>query len=283
MNEVRELRAGERSETGDFGNNVSKSPKEKTDKNQHNKYDFVLNNYTEEEVRALRAVIPEICIKGGWGHEVGESGTPHLQGGLWLKKRVRFRTLQTTYPEAFGRASFRLIRNEEALIKYIQKDGDTWLYGFPKPIKTIENLYDWQQEIVNIYNTEPDDRKVYWFWESVGGVGKSQFVKYMVVKYKCLFCDGGKKQDLINLVFNNNMDECKAVIWDIPRSTKGRISYATLESIKNGLVCNTKYETGVKVFNSPHIFVFANFPPDDEEQLSADRWVIKELPAKPAV
>ena len=99
----------------------------------------------------------------------------------------------------------------------------------------------------------------------------------MYVKHKILFCDGGKKPDLINLAFNNDMNECKCVIWDIPRSAKGSISYSTLEAFKNGLICNTKYETGVKAFNPPHIFVFANFPPDDEAKLSPDRWNITHL------
>lgn len=81
----------------------------------------------------------------------------------------------------------------------------------------------------------------------------------------------------MNLVFNQDMDECSCVMFDIPRANRGAISYASLESIKNGMVCNTKYETGVKVFNSPHIVIFANFPPEDEDLLSADRWVISEL------
>ncbi len=73
------------------------------------------------------------------------------------------------------------------------------------------------------------------------------------------------------------MNNCRGIIWDIPRSSKGNVSYATLEAVKNGLICNTKYETGVKVFNPPHVIVFANFPPDDESQLSADRWHIISL------
>jgi len=51
------------------------------------------------------------------------------------------------------------------------------------------------------------------------------------------------------------------------------------------MITNTKFETGLKVFNPPHIVVLANFPPR-EEKLSADRWKIykiknKDLLAKP--
>jgi hypothetical protein len=81
----------------------------------------------------------------------------------------------------------------------------------------------------------------------------------------------------MNLVFNQDMDACRGVFFDIPRSNRGNISYASLECIKNGMVCNTKYETGVKVFNSPHIFIFANFEPEEPDKLSADRWIITEL------
>ena len=98
------------------------------------------------------------------------------------------------------------------------------------------------------------------------------------MKHDALFCDGGKKADIINLVFNNDMDTCNTIIWDIPRVNRNAVSYAAIEAIKNGLVCNTKYETGVKVFNPPHIIIFANFPPDlDEDNLSKDRWMITEL------
>jgi len=239
-------------------------------------YDFVLNNYTEDEVCQLIAILPTICKKALFGYEIGEGGTPHLQGYINLIKKDRMTGLLNKY-SCFKRCTFREARNVEALIKYCQKDGKVWSYGFPKPIKVIQELYTWQKDIEDLFHTEPNDRSIYWFWESIGNIGKSAFVKYMIVKYKCLFCDGGKKADLINLIFNCNMDDCKCIIWDLPRTAKGHISYSTLESAKNGLICNTKFETGVKVFNSPHIFVFANFPPDKPEELSADRWIIKEL------
>jgi len=256
------------------GNNVTSSVKGI----QQYKYDFVINNYTADEVSQLKRILPTIAKKAICAFEVGESGTPHIQAYISLIKKERITGLQNKYPGCFSRASFRKVRNENALIDYCQKDGEVFIkIGFPAEVKIITVLKPWQQSVENKYLEDPDDRKIFWFWESRGGIGKSSFVKYMVVKYKCLFCDGGKKGDLINLVFNNNMDTCKCVIWDLPRSTKGNISYATLESVKNGLICNTKYETGTKAFNPPHIFVFANFPPDEPDQLSLDRWMIFNL------
>lgn len=239
------------------------------------KYDMVINNYTDDEYTKVCQVFQTICKKWIVAKEVGASGTPHLQCFLSLAKKERFTGLQKL--PGLARGSFRACRNEKALEEYCRKDGNYVEGGYPKPIKIIQKLRPWQKEIEDIFLTEPDDRKIYWFWESEGGIGKSAFVKYMVVKHKCLFCDGGKKADLINLVFNQDMDICRAVIWDLPRCAEGNISYATLESVKNGLVCNTKYETGVKAFNPPHIFVFANFEPDNQEKLSKDRWLIKEL------
>lgn len=239
-------------------------------------YDFVINNWTPEEYDSLCQHLPNWATKYIIGKEVGESGTPHLQCYIRLKKKKRYSELQQEIP-GMKRASFRPCRNELALIAYCKEDGDFVSFGFPKPISIITKLYDWQQKIVDLYNGKIDDRKIFWFWEEHGNIGKSAFVKYMVVKYKALFCDGGKKADIVNLVFNNNMDECRCIIWDIPRANGGFISYTTLESIKNGLVCNTKYETGVKIFNSPHVFVFANAPPADESQMSADRWVVTQL------
>jgi len=237
------------------------------------KYDFVWNNYTNDDYNQVCQWANINCKKAVIGKEVGESGTPHLQGYISLKKKLRM----TALVKVLVGASFRECRNEQALIDYCKKDGDYYSIGFPKPIKIISELYDWQKRIEDICLNDKSDRKIYWFWESQGNIGKSAFVKYMIVKHKSLFCSGGKYSDIMNLVFNQNMEDCGSVIFDIPRANKGNISYASLEAIKNGMVCNTKYETGVKIFNSPVVVCFANFPPDDTSQLSADRWVVECL------
>lgn len=234
---------------------------------------FTLNNYISEDISSIVLCFSNKCKLAIVGKEIGESGTPHLQGYCEFKKKCRPKSLLTDrihWEKAKG--------NRDANIAYCSKDNDiAYSLGMPKPIKIITELYYWQSACEKAILEEPDDRTINWYWEAKGNVGKSAFIKYMIVKHKVLFCCGGRYSDIMNLVFNQNMDECNCVIFDIPRANKGCISYSALESIKNGMVCNTKYETGVKVFNSPHVFVFANFPPDDESMLSSDRWVITEL------
>lgn len=240
---------------------------------------FTWNNYTEEQIEELLSSFRRLgALKWAFQEEIcPTTGTPHLQGMVMFPRELR-----DTVWDKTGRAHWEKLRKEDGEYQLKEKsrkpNGRQWTYGFPKPVRIIEKLYPWQEKVEAIYKTEPDDRKVFWFWEAKGNVGKSAFVKYMVVKYGCLFCDGGKKADLINLVFNANMDDTRCIMWDIPRASRNNISYSTIEAIKNGLVCNTKYETGVKAFNPVHVFVFANFPPDfNEEGLSEDRWVLTEL------
>ena len=241
--------------------------------NKQSYYCFTLNNY-DLYFDKLIGQLNTLCEKYIIGKEIAPTtGTRHLQGFFKLKRRMRITELKLA-----GNPHIEACKgSEEQNAKYCKKEGDYITFGYPKPIKIIETLYKWQKNIENIYLTPPNDRTIHWFWEDKGNIGKSAFIKYMIVTHKVLFCSGGKYTDIMNLVFNQDMDKCNAVFFDIPRANKGCISYASLESIKNGMVCNTKYETGVKVFNSPHVFVFANFPPENPELLSDDRWDIVEL------
>ncbi len=238
---------------------------------------FTFNNYNDEIVLKFQDLIKKNCKIGFFNKEVGESGTPHLQGYIELLKKGRPLNL---FPKGCHWSKAK--GNKDANLKYCSKDVDnlkdmTHVFGIkvPTPIKIIDKLRPWQSEIENLLLKPPDERTINWVWEEVGNVGKSAFTKYLVVKHNALFIDEGKKADLVNLVFNTDMDETKIIVVDIPRDNHNT-SYKTLEAIKNGLVCNTKYETGVKAFNSPHIIVFSNFYPDTSK-LSLDRWNIKTI------
>jgi len=263
---------------GERGNTLNPLPLKKTTQvPQRKNHFFTWNNYNEEDIDGLLNFFDNHATKYKFQEEIAPStGTPHLQGMVIFPKETR-----STVWDPKSKGHYETLKKTDGIyqckIETRKPDGRCWEKGFPRPIKILSALYEWQKNIENIILSEPDDRKIFWFWEHTGNIGKSSFVKYCIVKHKVLFCDGGKKSDLINLVFNQNMDETRCVIWDLPRSSKGNISYSTLEAVKNGMVCNTKYETGVKIFNPPHIIVFANYPPEEPEQLSSDRWVITEL------
>lgn len=70
----------------------------------------------------------------------------------------------------------------------------------------------------------------------------------------------------------------KGWILDLPRSaesSKKRI-YEYLEPIKDGMVTTTKYMGKTSIFRTPHLVVFANWPPW-VTSLSEDRWEIYEI------
>jgi len=123
---------------------------------------------------------------------------------------------------------------------------------------------------------EPNDRTILWICESEGNQGKTALCKLLCANHKAIFCDGAKKADIVNMVFNADMDVHNTVIWDLTRSQGNRICYDALEAVKNGMISNTKYETGMKLFNSPHVLIFANQRPDIKA-LSKDRWNIFDI------
>jgi len=240
---------------------------------------FTWNNHSEDDLGGLITYLDKHALKYRIQEETGENGTPHLQGCIQFEKEIR-----STVWDSKSKGHYEKLKGswEEAVAycsKTATKTGREWSKGLPKPLRLITNLYPWQEECKRILTSgDYDDRKIYWFWEPNGNIGKSQFAKYMYVHHKTLYLGSGKYADLMNLVFNADMDVCESIIFDIPRSQKDHISYSALESIKVGLITNTKYETGMKVFNPPIVMVFANCAPNlNDDNLSRDRWVIKRL------
>lgn len=262
-----------------IGNSIqsSLSKNEKKQGNQLLSWFFTWNNYPSDAIANLEITFHEICVRYVFQEEVGEQGTPHLQGVINLHKKMRWSEFKLSSDIRWFKTN-----NEQAARDYCQKEesraGKTIKWGdWPQQIKIITDLYPWQKELEDIALGEPDGRTVHWRHEATGNMGKSAFCKYMVVKHHATVVRGGKLSDLMNIIFNTDMDKCRCVIFDIPRGHKGHVSYTSLESILDGLITNTKYETGCKVFNPPNVICLANFPPDKLEELSADRWDVREL------
>jgi hypothetical protein len=253
--------------------NTKTSPSNKTKQiSPAKRWCFTLNNWTSDEYSSIVPIIKNECAFAIIGSEIGESKTPHLQGYVEFKNKCRpfskFEITRFHWEKAKG--------NRDSNIAYCSKENVKFTLGLPKPVNVIGTLKPWQHKIECLMNEEPDDRTINWYYDRTGNIGKTVFMKYCVVKHDAIPCIGGKFADIMNLVYNADLDKSKTTIFNIPRGHKAKVSYSSLEAVKDGLVVNTKYETGYKVFNSPHVFVFANFPPD-KTKLSEDRWNIVNL------
>lgn len=85
---------------------------------------FTLNNYTAEQETAVQALDLAYLV---YGREVGESGTPHLQG-LIHDKLMRFSAVKKLIPSAHWEAA---IARPDLGIAYCKKDGDFFEKGTP--------------------------------------------------------------------------------------------------------------------------------------------------------
>lgn len=243
---------------------------------------FTFNNYTEEDINTLIETFSSNSSKIHqylFEEEIGEEKTKHLQGFFVFKTKGRWSQLKLSKKIHFEKMKGTLPQNIEYCSKQNKEDNKFRLWKsaniiIPKPLKIIKELRPWQSQLEKRLLEEPDDRNIIWCHEPQGKVGKSAFAKYMIHKHNALYITEGKKSDIINIVYNYCLaNELEILILDVPRANGNKISYKVLEEIKNGLICNTKFETGNKIINPPNIVVFANSPPE-VEQMSLDRWEI---------
>jgi hypothetical protein len=81
---------------------------------------FTLNNYTDADIERLSALSDCVAYLV-FGKEVGDNGTPHLQGFVSFKSRIRMGPAKAIIGE---RAHLEITRDVSGSIKYCKKDGD---------------------------------------------------------------------------------------------------------------------------------------------------------------
>ena len=204
------------------------------------------------------------------------SGKPHLQGWLafvsrnrpdvlGLPKHIHWKKAKGSYEDNFN---------------YCTKDGKVFFKGIDKPYVLDIVLRPWQQRLYDILNGPVDDRKIYWIYEPIGGVGKTYFQKFVYMNIQDAVVLSGKGTDMKNGVLQYSEKQKrlpKTVLIDIPRSTDPQfVSYTGLEEVKNMFFFSGKYEGGMVCGPPPHMMIFANVPPD-ASKFSCDRWVVFEI------
>lgn len=254
------------------------------------KWRFTLYNY-EDRIEWLKKVFILSCKYLIFGKEIcPTTNKPHLQGYMELKSKRDKASLTKLIP---GIWILDADAKREPNTVYCSKDLDYFEYEDKPKIpfrellkqKVLKEEYNndnitwknWQKETIDRINEKPDNRKIYWYWEDKGNVGKTFLCKYIVTKYNGILCEG-KSDNIMNQINKaiENEIEPKLVIIDSPRSHENFINYSAIEKLKNGLLYSGKYEGGICVFPHPHVFIYANHEPD-LEKMSSDRWVIIKL------
>lgn len=81
------------------------------------KFVFTVNNYTDADVAAISEID---CLRMKAGYEVGESGTPHIQGAVVFKHA---RTIAAVCRDLGGRAHLEVMRGTWGDQRYCLKEG----------------------------------------------------------------------------------------------------------------------------------------------------------------
>jgi len=232
---------------------------------------FTWNNYTKDGRKDLLLKLKNLQCLYIIGKEVGDSGTKHLQGYLECPKKIR--PIETfKIKEISWRKCTKGTREDN--IEYCNKDGN-YVTNFEviKDPLDGKKLYKWQKRLLKLFKEEPDDRTIHWYYGE-GNDGKTAFAKHCAMKLGAAYVNGASKD--IKYFLANMKDVPKIVIFGIPKSSEGYVSYSALEEVKDGIIFSCKYESQMKIYNPPHVVVFANFEPD-LDMISPDRWRVKRL------
>jgi hypothetical protein len=241
------------------------------------KWCFTLNNYTNAEYDCIKRFCSMYCRGAIIGKEVGEQGTPHLQGYIEFKTKARpkgkFKNKRIHWEKAKG--------TKEENFTYCSKDDDYWTLNncFFKTYDLSLNLYPWQNYIVNKMETKPDDRQIHWIYDDAGCRGKTVLAKWLFLHKQGVVILSGKSSDMKNGIVQYELKNgClpRIIIINIPRSSLEYVSYSGIEEIKDMFFFSGKYEGGMVCGANPHVLIFANEEPN-YHQMSADRWVVRSV------
>lgn len=127
---------------------------------------FTLNNYTSEDEDLLKSFFNEYCRYMVYGKEIGsKEHTPHLQGYIQLKKKLRMLSLKKKIGINTIHLELQRAKNNEDAKNYCLKDGDIVEYGeflkFGSPKAKKDNLKqqifdcDTWEEVIDLIATRP--------------------------------------------------------------------------------------------------------------------------------
>jgi len=234
-------------------------------------WSFTLNNYAPEDCTLLDNLVCNYVI---YGKEIGEKGTPHLQGCVIFKKSCRLSSLKKILPKAHWEPTKCI----DASINYCMKDKAYMIHDHRQQgkrtdlaacvealgrggIKTLVTeqpeayiKYHSGLEKLNYRLSKPRDPKcppiVTWLYGKTG-TGKTRQV---VEKEPDLWISGR------DLKFWDGYENQEAVLFDDFR--KDFCTFHELLRILDRYPINVNVKGGFRCFNSKRIYITSCFKPE---------------------
>ena len=249
------------------------------------------HNYTDQWPEVLRKIE---CIKEFHGQvEKGEvTGKLHVQVAIQFKDAKTMSAAHKSIPGFKG--WFLIARKWEAVKNYCTKEKTR----VSDPVHSNEEerledcledrcYYEWQLEVANLVRTRAhkDERVIHWYWDPDGNAGKTSFAFHMnLIDEDYFYYVNSKGADIkcaIAGVVAYQKKKFKriklgCVFFNYVRSAEDYISYDALESIKDRIFFNGKYESGRCMMQPVHVICLANFEPN-MTRCSTDRWRVVKI------
>lgn len=129
----------------------------------------------------------------------------------------------------------------------------------PKPSDSQFRPRPWQQQLLDLVKEPANDRTIIWVYDKDGNKGKSRLAKHLVCEHQAILLSG----KIVDMAYSYNKEPI--VVFDLVRTQAEHIThlYGFSETLKNGMLHSTKYESQMKIFTPPHIIFFANTLPED--------------------
>lgn len=231
---------------------------------------FTLNNYTGAEQDIIKSLDVSYLR---YGEEVGENGTPHLQGMVVWKKPMRLAACK----KVIERAHFEPMLSFNDSLRYVSKEGKTFtidnrkqgsrsdletindkiIKGTTRQIIATENMKEYIKYHAGIDKclalfAKPRAEKPYvmWIWGGTG-VGKT---RHVFEAEKSLWISSGTLQ------WWDGYENQDAVLFDDFRGDF--ITFHGLLRVLDRYPIKVPVKGGFREFNSSKIYITSCLPPD---------------------
>lgn len=222
---------------------------------------FTINNWTASELQAITdsaGHFDYLCI----GRESGESGTPHLQGYVVLKSKLRLNNVKAL--PGFGRAHLEVSRGTpKEASDYCKKENDWEEYGTLPSGQGKRSEFETLKEWIKAQDPAPTHRDLAENFPSLWGRYRGSVLSFLSLfgRKPCLVQGTLRPwQVRVNEIIDGEADDRKVVFVVDPEGNKGkswltRYWYSVRDDVQR-LSIGKRDDLAYAVDTTKRVFVF---------------------------